>query len=108
MKSENCLSASTSAKKEFPLRFAGTLVLSLLVTVCPAAVRHWNDGTDAIVGTFGRLPQGAVLSINGQAFSISYTGGTGNDVVLTRVNGPANRSGPVKLSSNSRGWAKSV
>jgi len=42
-----------------------------------------NDGTEAIHGTFLGLPEGAHLTIGGQPFLISYTGGTGNDVVLT-------------------------
>ena len=37
----------------------------------------------AIVGTFAGLPQGATLTFNGLAYTISYTGGDGNDVVLT-------------------------
>ncbi len=36
----------------------------------------------AIVGTFAGLPQGATLTLNGLAYTISYTGGDGNDVVL--------------------------
>jgi autotransporter-associated beta strand protein len=44
-----------------------------------------NDGTDAVVGTFAGLPQGATLVLNGMTFQISYVGGTGNDVVLTRI-----------------------
>jgi len=44
-----------------------------------------NDGTDAVAGTFAGLPKGAVVTVGGQTFTISYTGGTGNDVVLTRV-----------------------
>src|SRR5262249_2472257 len=44
-----------------------------------------NDGSDAVVGTFIGLPQGTNLYIGGQKFSISYTGGDGNDVVLTRL-----------------------
>jgi autotransporter-associated beta strand protein len=43
-----------------------------------------NDGTDAVLGTFVGLPQNATLYIGGELFQISYTGGTGNDVVLTR------------------------
>lgn len=43
-----------------------------------------NDGSDAVSGIFAGLPQGAkVVTPNGNYF-ISYTGGTGNDVVLTR------------------------
>lgn len=41
-----------------------------------------NDGTDPIVGTFAGGP---LYTINGVLFAISYTGGTGNDVVLTPV-----------------------
>jgi fibronectin-binding autotransporter adhesin len=48
-----------------------------------------NDGSDAIVGTFAGLPEGAVFQAGGQYFSISYQAGAGNnDVVLTRVNPP--------------------
>lgn len=42
-----------------------------------------NDGTDAITGTFAGLAQGALLP--GGRFTISYTGGSGNDVVLVAV-----------------------
>jgi fibronectin-binding autotransporter adhesin len=44
-----------------------------------------NDGIDAVVGTFAGLPQGATLLLSGMTFKISYVGGTGNDVVLTRI-----------------------
>jgi fibronectin-binding autotransporter adhesin len=44
-----------------------------------------NDGSDAVVGTFTGLPQGTNLYIGGERFQITYTGGTGNDVVLTRL-----------------------
>jgi autotransporter-associated beta strand protein len=43
-----------------------------------------NDGTDSIQGTFEGLAQDASLYLGGERFTISYTGGTGNDVVLTR------------------------
>lgn len=42
-----------------------------------------NDGTDAVSGTFTGLAQGATFTVSGYTFSISYTGGTGNDVELT-------------------------
>ena len=51
-----------------------------------------NDGSDAIVGTFTGLAQGATLSNfrgSGLNATISYTGGTGNDVVITVVNAAA-------------------
>ncbi|MCI0682029.1 MAG: LamG domain-containing protein, partial [Gemmataceae bacterium] len=44
-----------------------------------------NDGTDAITGTFAGLAEGAVFAADGTTFQISYTGGTGNDVVLSVV-----------------------
>jgi hypothetical protein len=42
-----------------------------------------NNGSSPITGTFNNLPQGATVMIGGKPFSISYTGGTGHDVVLT-------------------------
>lgn len=50
-----------------------------------------NDLADAITGTFAGLPEGATLVVNGQTFRISYVGGDGNDVTLTRV-------GPISLA----------
>jgi autotransporter-associated beta strand protein len=44
-----------------------------------------NDGVDAVTGTFTGLPQDAKFYISGELFQITYTGGTGNDVVLTRL-----------------------
>ena len=47
-----------------------------------------NDGTDAIIGTFNGLAEGAMIANflgSGRSVTISYTGGTGNDVVLTLV-----------------------
>jgi len=54
-----------------------------------------NDGTDAVTGTFAGLAPGALVSIGGQSFSISYSGGTGNDVILTRSSATA----PAVVSS---------
>ncbi len=45
-----------------------------------------NDGTDAVVGTFRGLPEAGKLTANGITYKVSYVGGTGNDVTLTRVN----------------------
>jgi len=42
-----------------------------------------NDGSDAIVGTFGGLAEGTSFAVGSYQFTISYAGGTGNDVVLT-------------------------
>ena len=40
-----------------------------------------------IVGTFSGLSEGTRFSVTGNEFSITYTGGAGNDVVLTNVSG---------------------
>jgi autotransporter-associated beta strand protein len=42
-------------------------------------------GAGAVNGIFNGLPQNALLTVNGQKFRISYTGGSGNDVVLTHI-----------------------
>jgi uncharacterized delta-60 repeat protein len=42
-----------------------------------------NDGTDAIVGTFAGLPEGANFVFNGATLHITYAGGSGNDIVLS-------------------------
>ena len=47
-----------------------------------------NDLADAITGTFNGLAEGAAISSSGYNFTISYVGGTGNDVVLTLTNVP--------------------
>jgi hypothetical protein len=43
-----------------------------------------NDGTDAVIGTFIGIPEGASITTPaGVNFRISYVGGSGNDVVIT-------------------------
>jgi len=42
-----------------------------------------NDGADAITGIFAGLTEGAEITVSNYKFTISYVGGTGNDVVLT-------------------------
>jgi len=49
-----------------------------------------NDGSDAVIGTFNGLAEGALItqtdtSGNSISYRISYVGGTGNDVTLTCV-----------------------
>ena len=63
-----------------------------------------NDGVDTVTGTFAGLPEGAtVVANNGVHFTISYKGGTGNDVVLTQTSLPPqpNFSGIAKLGGGS-------
>lgn len=42
-----------------------------------------NDGTDAVIGTFNGLAEGATYTNQGVTYSVTYKGGDGNDVVLT-------------------------
>lgn len=44
-----------------------------------------NDDTDAVAGIFNNQPEGSLIATDNMAFRISYVGGDGNDVVLTRV-----------------------
>src|SRR5256886_13010809 len=76
------------------INVAGTVnlsgaTLSGVVGFAPAAGTTFtiinNDGSDAVTGTFSGLAEGATVNLSGQVFTISYVGGTGNDVVLTRA-----------------------
>ena len=59
-----------------------------------------NDGVDPVVGTFVGLPEGATVVINGVNATISYVGGTGNDVVLAVAPAPAGiGGGPIPTLS---------
>jgi len=42
-----------------------------------------NDGTDPVNGNFAGLSEGGVVVLAGVSYTITYQGGTGNDVVLT-------------------------
>jgi hypothetical protein len=56
-----------------------------------------NQGAGAVTGTFTGLPEGSAFLAGGQIFSVSYMGGTGNDVVLTVTN--TCQSGTLTLTS---------
>ena len=59
-----------------------------------------NDGSDPVLGTFAGLPEGAMFGARGFAFRISYVGGTGNDITVTRVPGePASFSSATALGN---------
>ena len=49
-----------------------------------------NDGSDAVAGEFAGKPEGSKFIAGSQAFTISYHGGDGNDVVITVA--PAGRT----------------
>src|SRR5262245_40915033 len=54
-----------------------------------------NDGADPVTGTFAGLAEGASTTAGGFLFRISYAGGDGNDVVLTRLSGGGRIAGTV-------------
>jgi fibronectin-binding autotransporter adhesin len=62
-----------------------------------------NDLADAVTGTFTGLPEGAGFSINNFGFTISYVGGSGNDVVLTLTNVPMTQAGFAVSLGNGNG-----
>jgi FG-GAP-like repeat len=89
---------------------AGTLSTSFLNGFTPQVGDSFeiinNDGTDAVTGTFAGLPEGASFTLGGTTFSITYKGGTGNDVVLTaQSNVTVSLSGQAVLSSATEGTA---
>jgi hypothetical protein len=57
----------------------GSLGLGLTLTVIS------NTSADPISGTFSNLPDGAIVTVNGNNLQASYEGGDGNDLTLTVV-----------------------
>lgn len=79
----------------------GDAGLSLLFSFAPALGTVFvivnNDAADAVIGTFSGLPEGAFLTQGFSLFRISYKGGDGNDVVIVRVNPPAQLTSVAKI-----------
>jgi len=80
-----------------------TLNVSLFNGFKPAVGQKYtiidNDASDAVTGTFAGLAQGATVTVGGYTLSVSYTGGDGNDVVLT-VTGGAPNTGFALIANN--------
>jgi autotransporter-associated beta strand protein len=57
----------------------GTLTPGLVLTVIS------NTSANPIIGTFSNLADGAIVTVNGNNFQASYSGGDGNDLTLTVV-----------------------
>jgi autotransporter-associated beta strand protein len=105
------IDGSTAASQYSQLEVGGainlagaTLNVSLSATFTPTAGTQFtiidNTGSSAITGTFAGLPQGGTITVSGQAFSISYMGGAGNDVVLTAVGTSTWTGSDVATSDN--------
>ncbi|MBN9348414.1 MAG: autotransporter-associated beta strand repeat-containing protein [Devosia sp.] len=69
---------------------AGGLTVTLLNGFTPTDGSSFtiidNDGSDAVSGTFAGLGEGAFFTVEGAHYAITYSGGTGNDVVVTSIN----------------------
>jgi hypothetical protein len=67
---------------------SGTLALSgsFVANVGDTFTIIDNDGADSVTGTFNNSPEGDIYTFNGRPLRLSYQGGDGNDVTLTRVN----------------------
>jgi acetyl esterase/lipase len=66
----------------------GDFILSLIGGAVPLGQTVTlidNDGTDPVVGAFHFLPEGSLVLGSAPLFRISYHGGDGNDVTVTRV-----------------------
>ena len=66
----------------------GTLNVTGAPTIGAAFTIVANDGADAVTNTFSGLAEGAAFTSGGYWYRITYTGGSGNDVVLTAVAAP--------------------
>jgi autotransporter-associated beta strand protein len=88
MRIENTSSPSDRIAVNGAVQLGATLALGIgavVPTVGTPVTLIDNDGSDPVIGTFAGLPQGAAFDINNRTFTIDYTGGTGNDVVVTRL-----------------------
>lgn len=90
-------SPGEAANNHDQLNVTGTVAIGNNVTLSAAAVNGYNptagdtiviinnDDADAISGTFNGLAEGATVTIDGEPYALSYTGGDGNDAVLIAV-----------------------
>jgi autotransporter-associated beta strand protein len=67
-----------------------------------------NASATPVNGTFAGLPQNSILFVDGQPLRISYTGGDGNDVVLTALAQPAFSISDVTVTEGESGSVNAV
>jgi autotransporter-associated beta strand protein len=80
-----------------------TLDLSLINSYVPGASSYKlidNTGSGAVGGTFIGLAEGAAMTLGGIAYTISYAGGDGNDVVLSAPPAPTTVSDVSATGAN--------
>ncbi|MGE0598134.1 MAG: hypothetical protein AB7J35_13375 [Dehalococcoidia bacterium] len=70
-----------------PVTIGAQTSLSVALGFTPGSSQSFrildNTGTQAISGTFKGLPDGATFALGGKTWTITYKGGTGNDVVIS-------------------------
>ncbi len=59
-----------------------------------------NNGGATNFGTFNGLPEGSVINAGGYTFTLSYAGGSGNDVVLTLTGIPGSAGASAVTSGD--------
>lgn len=59
-----------------------------------------NTGSSSVSGTFTGLPEGTQFTVGNVTFSITYVGGTGNDIVLTALNTGSDPNAPNTAVAN--------
>jgi hypothetical protein len=64
-----------------------------------------NDAAEAITGTFAGLPNNTLVALGDIGLRLNYSGGDGNDVLLTVVNAPG---AALTLNASDRGWYDST
>ena len=67
-----------------------------------------NTGSGPVSGTFDGLPEGATTTVAGTTYRISYTGGDGNDVVLTIAQRAGGAAGGVAGALTGHGGSTPV
>lgn len=75
----NGVSINSGAMIELIGHTRGTLTQGMVLTLIS------NTSADPISGTFSNLPDGSIVTIKGNTFLVSYSGGDGNDLTLTVV-----------------------
>ena len=112
----NAALASTSSYSQANVTGTVTLgsntTLTLSPTFTPVTGNTFtiinNDGSDAVSGTFKGLAEGGSVTISGVSYTISYQGGTGNDVVLTANNTTVSTTTTVATSASPSVFGQSV
>jgi len=83
--------------------FLGSARLQLFVGAVPPMGSSFvivrSGGADPVMGTFGGLSEGSLVLTSNAVFSISYSGGDGNDITLTRESLPSSISSILCLTN---------